>query len=110
MASLVETSRWLLRVVVSLLVAVSAGCGFYTLAAIVWAILDPDVAAQSLLFTIPIAIAGAIVPALLAAFVPRVHLMPRGRRTRRPQPSAAPAAASTPPAQQLDPEDLRFAA
>jgi hypothetical protein len=58
--------RLFVRMVICLLIALAAGCAFYTLAAIIWTVVDPQVAAASLLFTIPQAIVGTAIPALLA--------------------------------------------
>jgi hypothetical protein len=55
-----------MRVIICILIAIAAGFAVYTFGAIVWTVLDPQVAAVSLLFTIPRAIVGAIIPALLA--------------------------------------------
>jgi hypothetical protein len=55
-----------MRVIVCLLIAIASAFAVYTVAAIVWTIIDPQIAARSLLFTIPRALAGMIVPALLA--------------------------------------------
>jgi hypothetical protein len=55
-----------MRVIVALLIAIAAGFAVYTAGAIIWTIIDPQVAASSLLFTIPRTIVGTIVPALIA--------------------------------------------
>ena len=58
-----------MRVVVCLLFALAAGFGTYALGAVVWASLDPEHAGKVLLFSIPVAIAGCAVPALLGIIV-----------------------------------------
>jgi len=51
---------------VCLLLSLAAGFFTYLAGAIIWSTLDPLGAGTSLLFTIPLAIAGAMTPALLA--------------------------------------------
>jgi hypothetical protein len=45
-----------MRYLLCLLLSFAAGCGTYTLGAILWAISDPSGAGMALLFTIPIAL------------------------------------------------------
>jgi len=55
-----------MRVIVCILLAIAGGFGAYILGAVVWSLIDPTGAGAALLFTIPIAIVGMAVPALLA--------------------------------------------
>ena len=54
------------RLMVCLLFSLAAGFFTYLAGAVIWSTLDPLGAGGSLLFTIPLAIAGAIGPALIA--------------------------------------------
>ena len=58
-----------MRLVVCLLFALTAGCGTYAVGAVLWSAADPEGAGVVLLFTIPIAIAAAAMPALLGVLV-----------------------------------------
>lgn len=97
-----------MRLMVCVLGSIAIGCASYLLGAIVWSIVDPPGASKSLLFTIPIAIAGVTVPAVLAmmgaVYVARSGTSRRRKRVRThaPRPEAAPEA--------IDLDDLRFAA
>ena len=55
-----------MRLLVCLLFSLAAGCFTYLTGAVIWSTIDPQGAGASLLFTIPPAIAGVAVPALLA--------------------------------------------
>jgi hypothetical protein len=55
-----------MKVLVCLLFSLAAGFFTYLAGAVIWSTLDPLGAGGSLLFTIPLAIAGAIAPALVA--------------------------------------------
>ena len=96
-----------MRLVVCLLLAMAAGFGVYLTGAIVWTVIDPQVAAPSLLFTIPFAIVGTIVPALLGvlALVIRCRI---GRRAARRRRAGKPSGASL-RGDEVDLEDLHFA-
>jgi hypothetical protein len=96
-----------MRMIVCLLIALSVGSGAYAAGAIAWAVLEPESAAASLLFTIPIAIVGTVIPALFAVVV-MVMRTKRGRRSRQPKPHASSLAPS--PQDDLDLDELRFAA
>ena len=89
-----------MRLVVCLLFALAAACGTYALGAIVWSAVDPEHAGVILLFTIPLAIAAAALPALLGivALIFRCDWHRRTRRMRPPhaEPSPAPAPAPAP--------------
>jgi hypothetical protein len=54
-----------MRIVICFLGSLAVGCATYLLGAIVWSIADPSGAGKVLLFTIPLAIAGMALPAVL---------------------------------------------
>lgn len=54
-----------MKYLVSLLLAMAAGCGMYALGAILWAVADPAGAGASLLFTIPAALGAMAISGLL---------------------------------------------
>jgi len=55
-----------MKFVVCLLLSLAAGFFTYLAGAVVWSTLDPQGAGASLLFTLPLAVAGAVAPTLLA--------------------------------------------
>jgi hypothetical protein len=79
-----------MKYLVCLLLSLAAGFGTYALGAVVWCTIDPDGAGAKLLFTIPIALTGMAIPAILGmlAFVFRTDFI------RDPKPARAPAAAT----------------
>jgi hypothetical protein len=58
-----------MKYMVCLLFALAIGCGSYAAGAVIWAAVDPQGAGISLLFTIPVAITAAAVPALLGVML-----------------------------------------
>jgi hypothetical protein len=58
-----------MRIIVCLLLAIAGGFGAYMLGAIGWSLIDPTGAGATLLFTIPVAIVGTAIPALLAVLI-----------------------------------------
>ena len=83
-----------MRVVVSLLFALAAGFGTYSLGAVIWASLDPEHAGKVLLFSIPLALAATAVPALFGVIA--LVLSGGGSRPRRKPKAAAPLPAKAP--------------
>jgi hypothetical protein len=81
-----------MRVVVSLLFALAAGCGTYSLGAVIWASLDPEHAGKVLLFSIPLALAATAVPALFGVLA----LVMSGNGSRRDGKAVPPAPANAP--------------
>jgi hypothetical protein len=55
-----------MKLVVCLLLSMAAGFATYLMGAVIWATLDPLGAGSALIFTLPPAIAGLSVPALVA--------------------------------------------
>lgn len=97
-----------MRILICVLGALAIGCASYLVGAIVWSVFDPLVAGKSLLFTIPVAIAAMGAPGLLAIFglinLCNVRRERRRRHNRQPRPRARSQV------EELDVDDLRFAA
>ena len=76
-----------MRIVICFLGSLAVGCATYLLGAIVWSIADPSGAGKVLLFTIPIAIAGMALPAVLSIIgaVTWCNHRPPHRRRKRVQ-------------------------
>ena len=102
-----------MTLIISLLLSLSAGFGTYALGAIVWCIIDPDDVGAKMLFTIPVALAGMIVPGILGLvgcafrceFITEPRVAPTGAT-----PVAAPLRPSrqSRPASEMD-EEIDFA-
>jgi TRAP-type C4-dicarboxylate transport system permease small subunit len=101
-------ARFAMRVLICVLGALAIGCATYLVGAIVWSIVDPLGAGKALLFTIPIAIVAMGTPALLA-LVGLINLCNLKRERRRRQARTQRPHAHS-PADELDIDDLRFAA
>jgi len=77
---------------ITLLLSLSAGFGTYALGAIVWCVFDPDDVGARLLFTIPIALAGMMLPGVLGL----VGLAFRCDFIREPKPMRRPVSTPAP--------------
>ena len=77
-----------MKVIGYLLLSLAAACGVYALGAVVWSMIDPQGAGQTLLFTIPIALGGMAVPGILGVLclVFRSIFVTEPRRTPRRTP------------------------
>jgi hypothetical protein len=90
-----------MKVLGYLLLSLAAACGVYALGAVVWSMIDPHGAGETLLFTIPIALGGMAIPGILGTlclvfrgvFVtePRRQAKRMTRVTPRPTPHVKPA-------------------
>jgi hypothetical protein len=70
-----------------LFLSVAAGFGVYSLGAVVWSIVDPHGAGETLLFTIPIALGGMAIPGILGmlCLVFRCDFIAEPRQAKRVQ-------------------------
>ena len=99
-----------MRILVSILLSVAIGFATYVVGAVLWTIADPLGAGSSLLFTIPVAVVGMAVPALIGALAMINHCrwdtreLVR-RRLKRPKP-----ARPIPPRSAADGLELQLAA
>ena len=98
---------FLLRLLIFLLLSISAGAAVFLGGAVVWCLIDPDGAGKPLLFSIPLALVGAAIPGLLGmlgmvntnAWRQNARAMPtaRGRTPIRIEHKPIPARRSIPP-------------